>query len=50
MTCEARISQAVVAQIWHSNDPDKISIEFLKKARARLQDLELEARTLLARL
>jgi len=31
-------------------DPDKVSIEFLKQARARLQDLELEARTLLAKL
>ena len=31
-------------------DPDKVSIEFLKNARARLQDLELEARTLLAKL
>ena len=31
-------------------NPDKVSIEFLKKARARLKDLELEARTLLARL
>lgn len=30
-------------------DPDKVSIEFLKSARARLQDLELEARTLLAK-
>lgn len=32
------------------SDPDKISIEFLKKAKARLQDLEFEARTLLAKL
>ena len=32
------------------SDPDKVSIEFLKKARARLKDLELEARTLLAKL
>ena len=32
------------------SDPDKFTIEFLKKARARLQDLELEARTLLAKL
>ena len=31
-------------------NPDKISIAFLKQARARLKDLELEARTLLAKL
>lgn len=32
------------------SDPDKFSDEFLKKAKARLQDLEMEARTLLAKL
>jgi len=32
------------------SDPDKFSEKFLKKAKARLQDLELEARTLLAKL
>ncbi len=32
------------------SDPDKFSVSFLKKAKARLQDLELEARTLLAKL
>ena len=32
------------------SDPDKFSDEFLKKAKARLQDLELEARALLAKL
>ena len=32
------------------SDPDKFSGKFLKQAKARLQDLELEARTLLAKL
>jgi hypothetical protein len=32
------------------SDPDNFSEAFLKKAKARLQDLELEARTLLAKL
>ena len=32
------------------SDPDKFSGGFLKKAGARLQDIELEARTLLAKL
>ena len=32
------------------SDPDKFTLEFLKKARARLKDLEFEARTLLAKL
>lgn len=32
------------------SDPDRFSDEFLKKAKARLQDLEMEARTLLAKL
>lgn len=32
------------------SDPDKFSEKFLQKAKARLQDLELEARTLLAKL
>lgn len=32
------------------SDPEKFADDFLDKARARLQDLELEARTLLARL
>lgn len=32
------------------SDPNMVTIEYLKKARARLQDLEIEARTLLAKL
>jgi hypothetical protein len=32
------------------SNPDKVSEAFLGKAKARLQDLELEARTLLAKL
>lgn len=32
------------------SDPDKFSAEFLKNARVRLHDLELEAKTLLAKL